>query len=441
MVSSKGFNQVIARVLLLAFFGLGISYSYLRTEFIVTPLIFSLFLIVTIVELYWFLRKQEREWSRFLESVKLHDFARSYQNSSASKELKEAYHQITQAFENIKKEQQSEQIFLQTLIGHIPLGLACFDHEGENVFANGPFLKILGTQKGPNLIKIKAKWPLVSQSIASASTEEIIEYGNKKLLVKKERFIEEECEYLLVSLTDVVNTLEGYELENYQKLLSVLTHEIMNSSTPILSLVQVVNKKLIENNELKLLEKRDQQNVAKSLKAIEERTGGMLEFVQSYRKINRPIAPRISSETSKELLDQIISLKELQSASDINIEDRFKDHLMIDKALIMQVLVNLILNAQEATANMADGSVSIEVYENEHDVVIDIMDNGPGVKPDNLHKIFIPFFTTKETGSGVGLALSRKIIKAHGGQLRYLRTQEDLSCFRIVLPKSEEGAL
>ena len=433
MISSKGFFQVIFRVILLALFGFGISYSYLRTEYIVTPLIFVLFLLTTIIELYWYLRRQEREWSRFLESIKHHDFARNYENLSSSDELKGAYDLITKAFESLKREQQSEQIFLQTVIKHIPIGLACFDGSGNPRFTNPTFLHILERSKSPKLSQIESTHPLIWKAIVSQSNEEIVELGKRKVLVKKERIIEEES-YQLISLTDIANTLDGYELDSYQKLLSILTHEIMNSSTPILSLIQVVNNKVIKNNQLIALDEKSQSNIVKSLKAIEERTGGMLDFVQSYRKINRPIKPKLSKEKSRDLLDQIISLKELQAPGGILVKDQYNGTLTIDKPLIIQVLVNLITNAQQATSEIDNSSVAIKIHQEGSEVLIDVLDNGPGVKPENTHKIFIPFFTTKPTGSGVGLALSRKIIKAHGGRIQYLRNQEDLSCFRIFLP-------
>lgn len=434
MTFSKGFLHILWRVLLLAVLALGLSYSLVKTEFVVTPAIFGLFILISIAELYWFLRRQERNWSRFLLSIEHHDFTRSYQQFQESKNLRDAYELITKAFEQVRRQQESDHLLLKTVLKHIPIGLACYSMEGEVTFANDPFLKLLGRKVAPSVTQLRKLVPgLVKNAFESGSgpVEMTEEYLSKRLLIKTESFTLMGFEYKLLSVMDVSHTLETHELESYQKLMRVMTHEIMNSTTPILSLIKVVNKKLVHSEGLHELSGKDQVNIGKSLHAIEQRTEGMLAFVEAYRKINKPIEPALETTSSEALVQGLTPLID-SIGTEIEIDDQLRGSLRIDLNLMSQVMINLVTNAVEAVHDMEQGRVRLKIFKKGENACLEVCDNGPGVKPENLHKIFIPFFTTKEKGSGIGLALSRRIVKAQGGNIEYLREGE-WSCFRIRL--------
>lgn len=432
MIFSKGFFQILWRVLLLALFALGMSYSLVKTNFVVTPAIFGLFCLISIAELYWFLRRQERNWSRFLLSIEHQDFTRSYQHFYESEKLRDAYELITRSFEQVKRQQESDHLLLKTVLTHIPIGLACYKASGDSVFANEPFLNLIGRKLAPKASQMKKYIPGLPEEAwreDAPSVELIEQLGQQKVLIKTESFKLLGHSYKLLSFLDVSHTLESNELESYHKLMRVMTHEIMNSTAPILSLIQVVNKKLVTDEGLNTLEPKAQLNLGKSLLAIENRTQGMLEFVEGYRKINKTITPQLAEVQSSKLLS---GLTLVTQGANVQIEDRLKDTLMIDKSLMMQVLINLITNAVEALQDIDGGRVKLSIYRSNQEIRIEVLDNGPGVKPEHLHQIFVPFYTTKETGSGIGLALSRKIVKAHGGRISYERV-DGLSRFRIEL--------
>ncbi len=433
MIFSKGFFQILWRVMLLALFALGMSYSWVKTEFVVTPAIFGLFCLLSISEIYWFLRRQERNWSRFLLSIEHQDFTRSYQQFNETKMLRDAYDLITRSFEQVKRQQESDHLLLKTVLMHIPIGLACYSMSGESVFANDPFLQLIGRKLAPKAPQLKALISGLTAEIweeEAPPTELIEEIDQKRILINAESFKLLGHSYTLLSFMDISHTLESNELESYQKLMRVMTHEIMNSTAPILSLIQVVNKKLVSDDGLNELDSRSQRNMGKSLLAIEDRTQGMLEFVEGYRKINRTIQPQLMEVQSSELLDGLASV---MAEVEVKIEDRLRATLRVDKHLMSQVLINLITNAKEAMEAIEEGWVKVRLFRSEEKVVIDVLDNGPGVKPEHLHQIFVPFYTTKATGSGIGLALSRRIVKAHGGSIGYERVEGNVSRFRIVL--------
>lgn len=431
MIFSKGLFQILWRVLLLALFALGMSYSFVKTDFVVTPAIFGLFCVISVAELYWFLRRQERNWSRFLLSIEHHDFTRSYQQFYETKKLRDAYELITHSFEQVKRQQESDHLLLKTVLTHIPLGLACYSSSGESVFSNEPFLNLIGRKLAPKVPQLKTLIPGLEDKVwqEDAPSMELIErLGQKQILIRTESFKLLGHSFKLLSVMDISHTLESNELDSYQKLMRVMTHEIMNSTAPVLSLIQVVNKKLVTSEGLNELEPKAQLNIGKSLLAIEDRTQGMLEFVEGYRKINKTITPQLVKVQSSELLDGLAPLTE---GTLVQVEDRLRGALLVDKNLMIQVLINLVTNAKEAISNMENGWVKLRLYLLDNKIRIEVLDNGPGVKPEHLHQIFVPFYTTKATGSGVGLALSRKIVKAHGGSIRYERLADKVSQFRI----------
>ncbi len=385
---------------------------------------FGLLILLTVIELTWRLNQQERTWIRFLQSVNYQDFNQVYQKQKISNDLKEAYELITQSMEALKTSKEAEFKLLETVLGHIPIAVVCFDDVGNVTFANKAFDELLDLPALINIERLDRDFPelyRVMTAPEASPTEWVDHTDGQQLFIKTEPFKLQGKGHQLVSLTDIRNSLDTKELESYQKLMRVMTHEIMNSATPILSLISVVNKKLIHDAELNQLDSKDQRNIAKSLNAIEERTADMLKFVESYKKINRSIAPNITPISSKELIQSITTLMASQSSVTITIRDDFQDFLLIDRALISQVLINLVRNAIDAVEGMSHPTITISLIKDAGWVRIVVEDNGHGIAAHAINQVFVPFYTTKANGSGIGLALSRKIVKAHGGFLEYDR--------------------
>lgn len=427
--------QILLRVLLLIIWVLGMVYTYLTTELIISPIMFGLLTIISVVELSWFLQKQERNWVRFLESVKYRDFNRSY-HKQASDDLRDAYELITQSMEELQSDKQAEYRLLGTVLGHISIGILCYKEDGHVVFTNKTFDNFLDIPGLAHIDRLSVSFPEIYAVISNPESNSggLVDHVNgQKLLVKKESFKLKGISHQLVSLADIRSSLEAKEIESYQSLMRVMTHEIMNSTNPVLSLIRVVNKKVISGDKLKQLESKDQQKIVTSLQAIEERTSGILRFVTAYKEISRSVQPRLQEVSSKGLLKSLETLMGQSADVELVIIDELNHSLVIDRSLIHQVLINLIKNAAEALQGTANGRVTVVANKDDRHYTIAVTDNGPGVASEKVNQIFVPFYTTKLEGSGIGLALSRKIIKAHGGSLTHKRVNDETH-FIIKLP-------
>jgi nitrogen fixation/metabolism regulation signal transduction histidine kinase len=215
--------------------------------------------------------------------------------------------------------------------------------------------------------------------------------------VRKEKF-------KLVSLQNIRHELEEQELDSWQKLIRVLTHEIMNSVTPVSSLSSAINEMLTDENgsrkALGTLSSDDLDDMYSSLETIEERSRGLLSFVADYKNLTRLPQPVFEDIAVEFLLNHMYRLfKKDMDSENINYQAQVPAHNMsicIDSMMIQQVLINLIKNAMEA-----------------------IRDNGKGIDEENLEKVFIPFYTTKRKGSGIGLSLSKQIMRLHKGSIHF----------------------
>lgn len=424
MIFRKSFFLILIRVLIMAGLATGMVYTYQNTELSITPIMFGVFLLIGILEMSWYLQKQERNWNSFLRSVEFGDFNRAYQRKTNSKELEEAYEIISAQMEALHTNREAEFRLLQTVLKHVSVAVICYRENGEVVFANNAFNDLLELGALININKLEDSYPAIYQVMTAdevAPSGWIDHKNGQKLFVKTESFKLKGQAHKLASLTDIRNSLDAKELESYQKLMRVMTHEIMNSTTPILSLIRVVNKKLVSDEKLTDLSAKDQKNVAFSLQAIEERTAGMLKFVEAYKQINRPIQVQPEPVESQILLDSVTSLMSPESGIVLTVNDHLKAPLNIDRNLMSQVLINLVKNALEAVKGVEGAAVSLSASRLADRVMIEVTDNGPGVPEKSVSEIFVPFFTTKAEGSGIGLALSRKIVRAHKGLLEYKR--------------------
>lgn len=437
MIFRKGFLMIFIRVILIVGLTFSMVYTYLETELSITPAMFGALIFIVILELTWRLQKQERNWAGFLQSVKYGDFNRAYQNQTNSSELQEAYELITERMESLQTNREAEFRLLQTVLRHVSIAVICYKKNGEVVFTNKAFNTLLDLTDFIHIDKLKELFPKIHQVMVSeegAPSEWIDHENGQKLFIKTEAFKLKGKAHRLASLTDIRSSLDAKELDSYQKLMRVMTHEIMNSTTPILSLIRVVNKKLIREEELITLDAKGQKNVAISLNAIEERTSGMLKFVEAYKKINRPIEPHTEPVESTDLINSVTSLMTPEKDIDLIVKDQINGTLVLDKSLMTQVLINLVKNALDAVNSVENPKVMITASQSDDRVYIEVSDNGPGVAANAIQEIFVPFYTTKPEGSGIGLALSRKIVRAHGGVLEYSRNQ-DMTQFRIDLPQ------
>jgi two-component system nitrogen regulation sensor histidine kinase NtrY len=255
-------------------------------------------------------------------------------------------------------------------------------------------------------------------------------------LFKLQSFKKKGEEYLLVSVKNIHAELEQKEIDSWQKLIRVLTHEIMNSITPISSLASTV-KQILPEKGIQLDDEEDLESMHHALSTISRRSDGLLNFVKVYRDLTRIPNPRFQKVVVKDLLfDSKLMLihKTAKSNLDIKIQTQPDDiSIMADSNLLEQVLLNLLINAHHATEHKDHPQIVLSSRYNKNErVIVEIADNGTGIKADMMDKIFMPFFTSKKEGSGIGLSLSRQIMRLHQGNIFVKSVPEKGSVFTLV---------
>lgn len=227
-----------------------------------------------------------------------------------------------------------------------------------------------------------------------------------------------------MSLQNIQSELEEKEMEAWQNLVRVLTHEIMNSVTPISSLAGTIESDLRQHfdEDADQLSEDEMRDIHLSLQTISKRSEALIRFVKEFRSLTSIPKPKPAVFSARTLLDEVCMLhkselgeKGISAQIEVYPEDLT---ILADKGMIEQVLINLVKNAIQSFDDQAEKTLTLRAFVSEKSrPVIMVKDNGPGIDPDALEKIFIPFFTTKKTGSGIGLSLSRQIMRQHQGTL------------------------
>ena len=247
--------------------------------------------------------------------------------------------------------------------------------------------------------------------------------------------------YKLISLQDIQSELEEKEMEAWQKLIRVLTHEIMNSITPISSLAKTVDELLLHQskNENKHLDDQEFIDIRDAVNTIQKRSEGLIHFVEAYRKLTRIPKPDLKQVDLKETIHQIKRLME-REFMDQNIQVHLEDspaslNIFADPEQIEQVLINLIKNSIDALMKKKEKHIWIKtILDEQGRKVIEIKDNGSGIAPEAREHIFVPFYTTKKTGSGIGLSLCRQIMRQHLGSITAFSEPKESTTFRLLFP-------
>lgn len=244
------------------------------------------------------------------------------------------------------------------------------------------------------------------------------------------KFATQGKEQQIISLKNIHSVLERNEMEAWQKLIRVLTHEIMNSITPIISLSETLSERGIPEQ----LGEKEYSIILQAMQTIHRRSKGLLEFVENYRRLTRIPAP---VRTKVSIAELFMDLKKLFPEEYIHFETPLSElNLYIDRAQIEQVLINLLKNAREACGKQADKNIRVEITTAPaNNKIMTVSDNGEGILPDVLDKIFVPFFSTKTTGSGIGLSLCKQIMTLHEGSINVKSESGKGSRFILTFPK------
>ncbi len=329
-----------------------------------------------------------------------------------------------------KREKDSEYQFFKNIVQHVGIGILTFKRDGAIQIINNAAKRLMRIERADRLDDLRDVSEALVEAFLKLKTggRELIRVKNGDETVQLSIYAIELTlrgeEVKLISMSNIQSELEEKEMEAWQNLVRVLTHEIMNSVTPISSLAGVVEEELgrkLGSNELSM--KRDEaEDMHLSVQTISKRSEGLIKFVKEFRSLTHIPKPKLSEVAVKPLLEELAMLhkKELADKNisiSISVEPA-NSTVHVDKTLIEQVLINLIKNAIQAFDDRVNPAISLASYVNEKgNVIISVKDNGTGIEPEALEKIFIPFFSTKKTGSGIGLSLSKQIMRQHEGNI------------------------
>jgi two-component system nitrogen regulation sensor histidine kinase NtrY len=432
MISKNLYFQLLIRVLILVLLSLLLGWLIFNKEMYVMAIVVVIAFLVQTINLLWFLNATNRRLFYFFDAIKNEDSTLSFPERSNNKticELNKSLNKVNKQIQQIHIENRQQEQYFQALIEHAATGMLTFDENGFILHSNSLVKKLLSLEVLTHLNQLdKIDHKLfVSIKNIQASEQRLVTISNEngiiQLLIKASSFTSDNKELILLSVQDIKNELDEKELDSWRKLIRVMMHEIMNSITPITSLSESLVGYFYTEGEIKKPSEINEKTVATTIRGLEvirEQGKGLISFVDSYRKLTRLPKPEKKIFEAKNLIENINILSgSFPNAEGIEISFKVepeKLEIMADEKLISQVLINLVKNAFQANAenNKAQVVISSKIGENDRPE-IRVEDNGPGIPADVLDKIFIPFFTTKENGSGFGLCLSRKIMKMHGG--------------------------
>lgn len=405
-----------------------------------------LVLIGQTVSLYTYVTGVNRKLTRFLESVQYADFAVAFKADSGLgadfRKLNEQFNAVLDAFRQARAEKEANLHYLNTIVQHVSVGLLSFDSSGNVELVNQAVLRLLGIYRLRKLTELQTVHPQLVTLFQAANRTEPVVYRTANQVELSVRCTSIRLRGRLVTLVSLQNIhpeLQRKELEAWQNLTNVLRHEIMNSVTPIVSLVgtmqQIVDTELGEMAQTTAVSESI-SDLRMALSTIENRGRGIIRFVDAYRHFTTIPPPRLAEVSVADLLQTVLSLVQPDAQQrQVTIELQPVPttlRIAADANQIEMVLLNLIRNAMESLHEWPAPMVRIDAYSGDNRVGIRVADNGPGIEPEALEKIFIPFFTTKKTGSGIGLSLSKQIMQLHNGQLTVSSTSGAGSTFTLV---------
>lgn len=442
-------TEVIIRVILLALIMAGEAYALFQTDWLVTSILGVALIVLQVAELIHYVNKTNRDLSNFLQSIQHHDFTASFsagKRGASFDALKDAFNGIIKEFQTLRAEKESHYQYLQTVIENIGVALICFDQSDEVILMNQASKELLAKpyiHKIGALERVDEQMLSVIRKLSSGEKELIKVVVQGELLqisIQATEFKLLENSYKLISLQDIRNELDSREVDAWQKLIRVLTHEIMNSVTPLSTLSGVL-KDYLRNEEGDLMapEQLDAEHIddlSTGLETIESRTRGLLKFVRAYRSILRIPKPNFQEVLAQDLVSRTgILLRDDLKGRNIELTLQLPEEplaIQVDPDMIEQVLINLVKNAMEALNGSPNAHIELIVAQpRPNKTVIQVRDNGPGIEEEFVDKVFIPFFTTKKEGSGIGLSLSRQIMRMHKGVIALQTHPEEGTLFSL----------
>ncbi len=438
--------RLFLRILILVSLILGLVYAiYMDYSSIATGVVFIILYVGYTT--YNFVKRRFVVMDDFFEAVKYRDFSRWFPDDRGPKDIRFLYrgfNQVNRTIKDINSQNEAQYVYLQKILEMVDIGIIAYNLEtGDVLWSNDSFRETLDFPAFKNIRFVEKRKPDLYDAVFETYHKEpnsisiAVQNEKIKVLISDTVFQVNDDPFKLIVLQNIDDTLNKNESEAWKKLLSVMTHEIMNSIAPISSLADTLQSHLqltLDNpNEYPL----ELEDLNAGVKTIKNRSEGLLKFAKTYRSLSKVTHLNLDKTKITELFDTIqLLMQPSLDVKDITIDFKVvppKIELNIDSYLIEQVLINLILNAVDACKHKPNPEIRVIAEQKPNrNIVIKVYDNGSGIPQDIMESIFIPFFTSKTTGSGIGLSLCKQIMLLHKGKILVSSTEGEGTVFTLV---------
>jgi two-component system nitrogen regulation sensor histidine kinase NtrY len=396
--------------------------------------------VILAYNLYRYTSTINKKLSRIFDSIQYQDFAITFRADNAKgdsfEELNNSLNAVVKSFNQVRAEREATLHFIQAIIQQINVGILSYNTDGKIELVNQAANKLLSIYKLSHISSIKNQHPEIYHLMTNLPSGEskLLKVNNSELSLSVKEIILRDRKIRLIALHNIRTELQARELEAWQNLTKVLRHEIMNTVTPIVSLSETM-KDIIEIDLQTVIDPQQKSGVEDLKNAIHtviNRSKGIMNFVNAYREFTNIPVPNLSEVLVSTLFQNVQALYETRHSQSIRFDIIQDFTILADPDQIEQVLINIIKNAIEATEKTQNSMISIKAFMDHQAKTIEVCDNGEGVTPEDSEKIFVPFFTSKPSGTGIGLSLSRQIMQMHGGTLEYLPNKPEGSKFVLI---------
>lgn len=399
-----------------------------------------------LVDFYRFQKKAHDELDQFVESIHYRDFSRYFDVKHAPVDLqplRQGFNDINTTFKVISKEKETQYQYVQKILELVDTGILSYQEEsGEVIWMNESLKQILQLPYLKTIHSLQKRDEQLYNSIIILKPGEgkiATAHHDKssfKILLSATAFQTEGKKFKLIAFQNVNEALDETESKAWQKLLSVMTHEIMNSIAPISSLAETLKSRLKQSLHLMNNDTGSVDDLELGIDTIKRRSEGLLKFAETYRNLNKINTLNLKKVYVRDLFENLHHLMQpTLEQKNIDLEIILKDTELLleaDTNLLEQVLINLVVNAIEAVKEKEDPRIILSAYvANNKKTIIKVSDNGYGMTEEVIDKIFIPFFTTKKHGSGIGLSLCKQIMMLHRGTMQVQSTEGEGTSFLL----------
>ncbi len=425
------------------------TYVFLEMQAYKTTAILFVFLLFALLNLIRYFNRINRWISFFLMGIENEDTSLRIPTETGNKAIDAVFrgmNNLNELFKQTKIKISTQEQYYNTIINQSATGLFSVNEKGRVININPSAIKLIDIQEYQHINSLKRidkSLPKFIQREDNTPEQSAIfenKYGQKILFKKSKLSIAKE-KIILIAVSDITKELDNREVDAWVKLARTLSHEIMNNITPITTLSQVISgyfskdKKTISVSDINA---KTIENTVKGLDVIEERSRGLMNFVNNYRKFTKLPEPQFNKTNISVLIENnLIASNAYLGFDSISIEKNIPENIYFntDAALLSQVITNILKNASEALiqAQITNPKIEITLFETANSVKIDIKNNGPQISPELAEQIFVPFYTTKEDGSGIGLSLSKQILLSMGGDIQLKTDVNNTVVFSIVL--------